>query len=65
MFLVGGAGDPFRGIDGIVTEMRMSSKIMSTNWVWAEYMNMASNTVFNLYGPVTILNAKSEGFFFR
>ena len=52
-YLVGGGYDTERGPDGILTEMRMSTNIMTTNWVWAEYMNMASNTTFQQYGPIT------------
>ena len=38
---------------GALDEVRIRTVDNSTNWIWAEYMNMASNTVFNLYGPVT------------
>jgi hypothetical protein len=38
-------------------EFRLESAFRSSNWVWAAYQNMASNTVFNLYGPVTTPSA--------
>ena len=44
------AGNPWIG--GI-QEVRISNVARSTNWEWAIYQNMASNSVFNLYGPVT------------
>ncbi len=37
--------------DGLIDEARISSVARSTNWIWAEYVNMASNTVFSNYGP--------------
>jgi hypothetical protein len=39
--------------DGMLDEMRISSVARSTNWVWAEYQNMAANTVFAFYGTMT------------
>jgi len=42
------AGDPF---DGNIDEARVSSGIRSTNWIWATWLNGASNTTFNNYGP--------------
>ena len=50
--LVSGEEDVSRCIDGVLTEMRLSTKIMTTNWVYADYMNMASNAVFNSYGAI-------------
>jgi hypothetical protein len=41
-------------------EVRVSSVTRSTNWVWAEFMNMASNGVFNVADPV--LTAPTPGF---
>ena len=64
-YLVGCGYDNLRGIDGILAEMRMSTNIMSTNWVYAEYLNMASNTVFNLYGTVTTVDRNGTQFFFH
>jgi hypothetical protein len=42
---------------GKMDEVRISSVARSTNWVWAEYMNMASNAVFNKYGAMQTLGA--------
>ena len=56
--------DSGRWLIGDLGETRVSSVARDANWVWAEYMNMASNTVFNLYGPVkTASTAASWGFF--
>ena len=65
LFLIGTGSSIYRCIDGIATEMRMSTKIMTTNWVWAEYQNMASNAVFQSYGPLTIQDLVGTKFFFR
>ena len=35
---------------GPLDEVRLSAVPRSSNWVWACYMNMASNSVFNSYG---------------
>lgn len=44
-------GSPY---SGAMDEMRISSVVRSTNWIWAEYMNMASNaTAFQTYGGAT------------
>ncbi len=37
---------------GSMDEVRVSGVPRSTNWIWAEYLNMASNTVFNKYGKM-------------
>jgi hypothetical protein len=50
--------------DGLLDEVRISSVARSTNWVWAEYLNMASNTAFNNYGgigPVAAVPAAPTG----
>ncbi len=39
-------------ITGAMDEVRLSSVARSTNWIWAEYMNMASNALFNSYSAV-------------
>jgi hypothetical protein len=46
-------GTPSAFYDGMLDEVRISSVARSTNWVWAEYRNIASNTVFNSYGAVS------------
>lgn len=38
--------------DGLIDEVRISSTLRSTEWVWAEMMTIASNSVFTAYGPV-------------
>jgi autotransporter-associated beta strand protein len=40
--------------NGFMDEVRISSLSRSTNWIWAEYMNIASNSVLASYGtPLT------------
>jgi hypothetical protein len=38
--------------EGTLDEARISSIARSSNWVWGEYMTMASNLVINSYGAV-------------
>jgi alpha-galactosidase len=40
--------------NGTLDEVRMSSLARSANWVWAEYQNMSSNSIFNSYGLVNL-----------
>lgn len=35
------------GFNGLLDEMQVSSVPRSTNWIWASWMNMASNTAFS------------------
>jgi len=35
---------------GALDEVRLASAARSSNWVWAAWMNQASNTVFATYG---------------
>ncbi len=37
---------------GTIDEARIHAGIESTNWVWATWMNVASNTAFENYAPV-------------
>jgi hypothetical protein len=37
-------------VQGTLDEARVAQVARSANWVWAEYQNMASNGVFQLYG---------------
>jgi hypothetical protein len=39
-----------REFDGLMDEVQISSTAFTTNWVWASYMNLASNSVFTTYG---------------
>ena len=45
-------GGDRRFLAGSLDEVRISSGARSADWVWAEWMNMASNAVFNAYGRV-------------
>ncbi|MDD5706271.1 MAG: DUF2341 domain-containing protein [Kiritimatiellae bacterium] len=38
---------------GTMDEVQLSSVARSSNWVWASYMTMASNTAFTTYGKTT------------
>ncbi len=38
--------------NGLMDEVRVSSVTRSANWIWAEYMNAASNRVLATYGSV-------------
>ena len=38
---------------GVIDEVRISSVARSSNWVWACYLNQASNAVFSQYGAMT------------
>lgn len=42
-----------RYLHAIMDEVRISSVARSTNWIWATYQNIASNTAFASYGAVT------------
>jgi hypothetical protein len=46
-----GAGNG-ANLTGLLDEMRISDLARSTNWIWAEYMTAASNSVFSSYGTV-------------
>jgi RNA polymerase sigma factor (sigma-70 family) len=41
------------GFDGSVDEVRVENVARSSNWLWACWMNMASNSVFNDYGSAS------------
>jgi hypothetical protein len=38
--------------NAIIDEIRVEQVFRSTNWIWASYMTVASNTSFNTYGSV-------------
>ncbi len=40
--------------DGLMDEVRISSVARSANWLWATWLNVASNDAFNCYGKVEI-----------
>ena len=49
----GGLSSPSsEAFDGQMDEVRLSKKARSANWIWATYLTMASNTVFNNYGAM-------------
>ncbi len=56
-------GMPSSGTDryfnGDMDEVRISSVARSADWVWADYMTVASNTVFSAYGTAEPLDADS------
>jgi len=51
-----------RQFNGVIDEVRVENAARSSNWLWAEWMNMASNTVFNSYG--TVATEQGNGLFF-
>ena len=46
-FGTGFSTDPGRQWKGSLEEVRISTSIRSANWLWATYLNMASNSAFN------------------
>ncbi len=46
---------------GSSDELRVSTVIRSDNWLWAEYLNAASNTVFNNYGKMEAIIPPPKG----
>ncbi|HZV36228.1 MAG TPA: LamG domain-containing protein, partial [Verrucomicrobiae bacterium] len=50
------------GFSGIMDEARIRNGTNSPNWIWATYMNIASNSVFQTYGSlsssVVVITAK-------
>jgi hypothetical protein len=44
---------PDRHWKGFLDELRLCAVARSTNWIWAEYLNTASNTIFNTYGTAS------------
>jgi uncharacterized protein YjiK len=53
-------GDWFQGD---MDEFRMSDTVRSSNWVWACWMNTASNDAFNLYGDVEAADEDAPSIF--
>jgi hypothetical protein len=49
--------DPYAGI---LDEVRISPVNFSSNWVWACYLNQASNAFFNGYGTVQTVTSGSD-----
>ena len=46
-----------------IDEVRVINSARSGNWIWAEFLNSASNTVFNQYGVVVMVG--EQGTIFR
>ncbi len=48
------------GFHGIIDEARIRTGTNSPNWIWASYMTVASNSVFQTYGSysTTVVNVK-------
>ena len=44
-----------RYLNARMDEVRISNVARSTNWLWATYLNIASNNAFNSHGPVTAI----------
>lgn len=38
--------------DGALDEARIANGVCSSNWIWAAWLNVASNSVFNTFSPV-------------
>ena len=47
---IGGYSYNGRLFNGTQDEVRVSSTIRSSNWIWASFMSQGSNSVFNTYG---------------
>ena len=56
----------FAGYDGMIDEVRVESAARSSNWVWAVYQNIATNSGFNCYGralgPISVTNYAVYGY---
>lgn len=52
-FKIGSAANGTSGYDGMIDEFRISSVNRSSNWIWAVWLNTASNSMFCNYAPVT------------
>ena len=48
---------------GDMDEFRMSDTVRSSNWVWACWLNTASNDAFNLYGDVEAADEDAPSIF--
>jgi hypothetical protein len=44
--------------EGLISEVRISSTARSADWLWAEWYNMASNSLFQTYGPAKVATSK-------
>jgi len=66
---IGRDGNNYDKFNGLVDEARISDIARSTNWIWAEYMNVASNGVFagsfNKYDRAVFRPLAGSAVFFR
>ena len=46
------SGDWSYPADGAIDEVRLSNAVRTPDWLWSEYMNVASNETFAAYGAV-------------
>jgi len=51
-FAIFSAASSTEYLDGLLDELRLSSLARSSNWVWACWMNMASNSAFVAHGAL-------------
>lgn len=51
-FVMGGRQATSTRFNGLLDEIRIANVVHSPNWIWACWMNGASNTAFNSYGTV-------------
>jgi len=51
--VIGNRLDALRTFHGSMDEFRVSKVTRAPNWIWAEFMNAASNRTFNLYSTAT------------
>ena len=58
-----GPGSTANFHNGRLDEVRISNIARSATWIWAEYMNMASNAVFCNYGAVSVEFVGTAAFF--
>jgi hypothetical protein len=58
---IGYGNSPSQYHNGLVDEVRASGSKRSGNWLWATWLNMASNAVFNSCGAVHPLYATNNG----
>lgn len=49
------AGDWSYPADGAIDEVRLSNAARTADWIWAEYMTVASNETFAAYGAVRVV----------
>jgi hypothetical protein len=54
MAAIGAHTDGDTTLNGGIDEVRAMSTAVSSNWVWACWMNQGSNETFNAYGSARI-----------